>query len=54
MHLVFEKRVNNWNGSFLKGECLHMRCAAHILSWTVGDRLSEVSVSAAKNVKFSC
>lgn len=30
-----------------------MRCVAHILSWTVGDALSEVSVSAVKNVRSS-
>ena len=38
-----KRRLSSWKGSVLQGEYLHMRCAAHILSLTIKDGLSEVS-----------
>ena len=43
-----KKRLNSWTGTVLKGEFLHIRCAAHILSLVVRDGLSEVNDSIVK------
>ncbi|CAN0876612.1 Putative AC transposase [Linum grandiflorum] len=39
------KRLNNWKGSVLKGEHIHMRCCAHILSLIVKEGLKVVDDS---------
>uniref|UniRef100_A0A803L0A2 Reverse transcriptase/retrotransposon-derived protein RNase H-like domain-containing protein n=1 Tax=Chenopodium quinoa TaxID=63459 RepID=A0A803L0A2_CHEQI len=54
-----KKIFNLWDGCVLNCECLHMRCAAHILNLVVKDDLKDVNVSvlkiraAVKYVRFS-
>ncbi|XP_057954073.1 zinc finger BED domain-containing protein RICESLEEPER 1-like [Malania oleifera] len=43
-----KRRVNNWKGSVLNGEFMHMRCVAHIINLIVQDGLKLVGDSVLR------
>lgn len=43
-----KKILNSWNSLLLRGELLHMRCYAHILSLIVRDGLKDINDSIAR------
>lgn len=40
--------VNQWGGTIMKGEYIHLKCSAHILNLIIQDRLIEYNQSISK------
>uniref|UniRef100_A0A7C9DW00 hAT-like transposase RNase-H fold domain-containing protein n=1 Tax=Opuntia streptacantha TaxID=393608 RepID=A0A7C9DW00_OPUST len=43
-----KRRLNQWGGTILDGNYLHMRCAAHILNLVIKDGLKDLDPSIVK------
>ncbi|VVA29613.1 PREDICTED: zinc finger BED domain-containing [Prunus dulcis] len=45
---LLSNKVNNWNGSILRGENMHMKCCAHILNLIVKEGLEDYHESITR------
>lgn len=43
-----KRKMSNWDSTILKGECMHMRCVAHIINLIVVDGLKDMNESVAR------